>query len=73
MLNELASRFPRLVAVGVCYLALTGLEVVFFQSWMTFTRQVGVGLQAGFAAALIYGGVVQSRQQDDPYSLPATH
>jgi hypothetical protein len=66
------SRFPRLVTVGVCYLALTGLEVIFFQDWMTFTRQVGVGLQAGFAAALIYGGLVQSRQRGDRYSLPAT-
>jgi hypothetical protein len=72
MLNGLASRFPRLVTVGVCYLALTGLELVFFHDWMTFTRQVGVGLQAGFAAALIYGGVVQSRHRGGRYSFPAT-
>jgi hypothetical protein len=72
MPNALAPRLPRLVALGLCYLALTGLEVLFFQDSMTLTREVGVALQAGFAAALIYGGVLQSRQRDRQYSFPAT-
>jgi hypothetical protein len=73
MVNELARRFPRLVGVGLCYIVLTLLEIILFHDWMTFARQVGLGLQAGFAAALIYGGVVQSRRQGARYGFPATH
>lgn len=73
MVNTLAQRFPRLVVVGLCYIALTALEIIFFQDWMTFTRQVGLGLQAGFAAALIYGGVVQARRRGGGYGFPTTY
>ena len=64
-----AARFSRLTLVGLCYIALTLLEIVFFYGWMSFARQVGIGLQAGFAAALIYGGILQSRRQAPRYSL----
>ena len=64
-----ATRFSRLTLVGVSYITLTLLEIVFFSGWMNFARLVGIGLQAGFAAALIYGGILQSRRQAPLYSL----
>jgi hypothetical protein len=71
MSNGDASRFPRLTLVGVCYIVLTLLEIAFFHGWMSFARQVGVGLQAGFAAALIYGGIIQSRRHVAKYGFSA--
>ena len=62
---------PRLVTVGLCYLALTALEILFFHDQMTLIREIGLGLQAGFAAALIYGGIWRSRQRHDPYGFAA--
>jgi hypothetical protein len=73
MLNGLASRSHRLVAVGLCYAALTAVELLYLYDWLTFARQVGLGLQVGMAAALIYAGVARSRQQGDRYGFPATH
>jgi len=73
MPNELASRSHRLVAVGLCYVALTVVELVCLYNWLTFARQVGLGLQVGFATALIYAGVARSRQQGDRFGFPATH
>jgi hypothetical protein len=49
------------------------LEIIFFQNWMTFARQVGVCLQTGFAAALIYGGLVRAREHGGRYGLPPGH
>jgi hypothetical protein len=69
MTQEQASRLSRLTLVGLSYIALTLLEIVFFYGWMSFARVVGIGLQAGFAAALIYGGVLQSRRQAPRYGL----
>jgi hypothetical protein len=71
MSHSHASRFSRLTLVGVCYVVLTLLEVALFQDWMTFAREVGIGLQAGFAAALIYGGILQSRRQATRYGFSA--
>jgi hypothetical protein len=73
MVRVSAERFPRLVGVGLCYIALTALEIIFFQNWMTFARQVGVCLQTGFAAALIYGGLVRAREHGGRYGLPPGH
>ena len=69
MFKQLASQFPRLASVGACYLALTVIEIIFFQNQLTFLRVVGVALQAGFAAALIYGGVAHARQHAPRYGF----
>lgn len=72
MLKQLASRPHRLLAVGLCYAALAAVELVCLYDWLTFARQVGLGLQVGMAAALIYAGVARSRQEGDRYGFTAT-
>jgi hypothetical protein len=49
----------RLLPVGLCYALVTAIEIVYFATSMTWTRVVGLGLQAGFAAALVYAGSVR--------------
>jgi hypothetical protein len=49
----------RLVAIGLCYALITVIEMVYFAASMSLVRVVGLSLQAGFAAALIYGGSVR--------------
>lgn len=59
MINVLAPGRPRLVAIGLCYAVLTAVELAYFHSSMTLIREIGLSLQAGFAAALVYGGVAR--------------
>lgn len=59
MINVLAPGRPRLVAIGLCYAVLTAVELAYFHNSMTFIREIGLSLQAGFAAALVYGGVAR--------------
>jgi hypothetical protein len=48
-----------LLPVGLCYALVTAIEIVYFATSMTALRVVGLGLQAGFAAALVYAGSIR--------------
>ena len=59
MTSVLPTGRRRLLPVGLCYALVTAIEIVYFATSMTSLRVVGLGLQAGFAAALAYAGSVR--------------
>ena len=59
MTSVLPTGRRRLLPVGLCYALVTAIEIVYFTSSMTSLRVLGLGLQAGFAAALVYAGSVR--------------
>jgi hypothetical protein len=63
----------RLIAIGLCYAVLTLMELVYFAGSMGTVRQLGLGLQAGFAAALVYGGLTRSHRRPDRSTWASSH
>ena len=73
MTSVLSSGGPRLVAIGLCYAILTAMELVYFADSLTPIRQLGLGLQAGFAAALVYGGMVRPQRGASQSGWASSH
>jgi hypothetical protein len=61
MPNLLATR-PRRIGLGLCIIALATLQFVLVSNWGSITREVGLSLQVGVAAALIYSGIARARE-----------
>ena len=61
-MTSVLSSGHRLVAIGVCYAILTVMELIYFAGSVDIMRQLGLSLQAGFAAALVYGGVARTQR-----------
>ena len=73
MTSVLSSAGQRLLAIGLCYALLTAVELVYFAGSLTPIRLLGLGLQGGFAAALVYGGFVRPRRQSNLSTWASSH
>jgi len=62
MINVLATR-PRRIGLGLCIIAWATVQFVVVSHWgLPLASRIGLGLQVGVAAALIYSGVARARQ-----------
>ena len=66
MINALAAPSRR-IGFGLCIIAWTALQFVFVASrGLHLTSMIGLGLQVGIAAALIFSGLARRPQQHGP-------
>jgi hypothetical protein len=72
-MTSVLSSGHRLVAIGLSYAILTVVELIYFAGSMDGMRQLGLSLQAGFAAALVYGGVAWTQRRPDRSNWASSH
>ena len=73
MTSVLSSGTQRLLAIGLCYAMLTALELVYFAGSLTPIRLLGLSLQGGFAAALVYGGLARPQRRSNRSTWASSH
>ena len=73
MTSVMSSGGSRLAAIGFCYAILTAMELVYFAGSIDLIRVLGLGLQAGFAAALVYGGVFRTQRRPNRSTWASSH